>query len=144
MASSMQELNAELMRALRGAMAKANGRIFKETRKEVKWFYSGGVPELYGRTGQLGNTPKTSSVSSVMSGSGGSVSFEIYLDKGGGYGTGDNPSMAQVLELANYGAAWITKNGKTARQTVGNRGFWEKAESHMQKFLDQEVGAVFN
>lgn len=144
MASSMQQLNAELMNALRGAMSKANGRIFKETRKAVKWFYSGGVPVMYKRTGQLGNTPRTTAVSSAMSGVGGSVTFEIYLEQGGGYGTGDNPSMAQVLDLANYGSAWTTKSGRTARPTVGNQGFWEKAEDQMQKILDQEVGSVFH
>lgn len=143
MASSMAQLNAELMSALRSAMNKANSRGFEQTQKDVKWFYSGGSPNWYTRTGALGNTPRKTGVSSSVSGTGGSATFSIYLDQSGGYSTGDKPGMGAVLNLANYGAGWKTKGGKIAHPTVGNKGFWERAERHIEEIFNQEVGSAF-
>ena len=94
---------------------------------------------MYVRTGALGNTPKVTALSKT----GKSVSFDIYLDDSGGYTTGDNPSMAQVLQLADRGIPWITESGATAKATVGRGGFWERSEKSFQKTLDSVIASFF-
>lgn len=70
---------------------------------------------------------------------GDSVSFEAYLDKKHQYTTNSNPNMQQVLDLANEGKKFTTKNGYPAKATVGQKGFWERANDKMKKSLDDTM-----
>ena len=119
--------------ALHNDMANKMSRLAKQVKidmQEETWdFYSGGSPEVYQRTGHLGNTPEVSPIESTL----GSIEFTAYLNQDYTYGTGDNPSMTQVLDLANSGIPWTTKRGGQARPTVGKSGFWERAQDRMDK-----------
>ena len=139
-ARSTEELERQIMDEMRKAMGEVEVQARDDMRRGTQYFYAGGVPRMYKRTGALGNTPQTTSVSS----SGNSVSFEAYLNQSGGYATGDNPSMAQVLELANYGNAWTTASGAPARPNVGATGFWEKSEEWIEQSLNRIMGQHFN
>ena len=139
-AKNMKELEQMLLKEMRKAMNVASERMLADMYDETGGFYTQGNPKMYQRTGALGDTPKTTAVSS----SGNVVSFKAYLDTSGGYTTGDNPSMAQVLDLANYGKPWTTKSGSLARATLGKKGFWERAEKKMQRTLDRTMRQFFN
>lgn len=134
-AKNMKELEQMLLKEMRKAMNVASERMLADMYDETGSFYTQGNPKMYQRTGMLGDTPKTTAVSS----SGNVVSFRAYLDTSGGYTTGDNPSMTQVLDLANYGKPWTTKGGSLARATLGKKGFWERAEKKMQRTLDKTM-----
>lgn len=138
-AKNMKELEQMLLKEMRKAMNVASERMLADMHDETGGFYTQGNPKMYQRTGALGDTPKTTAVSS----SGNVVSFKAYLDTSGGYTTGDNPSMAQVLDLANYGKPWTTKSGSPARATLGKKGFWERAEKKMQRTLDRTMRQFF-
>lgn len=139
-AKNMKELEQMLLKEMRKAMNVASEKMLADMHDETSDFYTQGNPKIYQRTGALGDTPKTTAVSS----SGNIVSFRAYLDTSGGYTTGDNPSMTQVLNLANYGKPWTTESGNPARATLGKKGFWERAEKKMQRTLDRTMGQFFN
>ncbi|MDY4495008.1 MAG: hypothetical protein SPE24_09080 [Erysipelotrichaceae bacterium] len=139
-AKNMKELEQMLLKEMRKAMNVASERMLADMYDETGGFYTQGNPKMYQRTGALGDTPKATAVSS----SGNVVSFKAYLDTSGGYTTGDNPSMTQVLDLANYGKPWTTKSGSPARATLGKKGFWERAEKKMQRTLDRTMRQFFN
>lgn len=138
-ATNMAQLEKMLMRQLNKAMNVAAKKMEADLMDETWSFYSGSSPTMYVRTGALGNTPKVTALSKT----GKSVSFDIYLDDSGGYTTGDNPSMAQVLQLADRGIPWITESGATAKTTVGRGGFWERSEKSFQKTLDSVIASFF-
>ena len=138
-AKNMNELEQMLLKEMRKAMNVVSEGILADMYDETYGFYTQGNPKMYQRTGALGDTPKTTAVSSF----GNTISFEAYLDTSGSYTTGDNPSMEQVLNLANYGNAWITSGGNPARPTLGKKGFWERAEKKMQNTLNKTMKQFF-
>lgn len=95
---------------------------------------------MYKRTGALGDTPKVTDIDV----SGNSASFTAFLDTSGGYTTGDNPSMEQVLNLANYKTRWITSGGHPARLALGKTGFWERAEEKMEDTFNKTMRQFFD
>ena len=125
-ATSLAQLNQQMMQAVRAAMMEANYMAMGDMHEGTEVFYGGGSPIRYVRTGKLGSTPRTTGVTSSVGGSGGMASFRAYLDQGGAYTTGKRPSMATVLDLANYGGV------KGMRPTVGVKGFWEYSEELME------------
>lgn len=138
-AKNMKELNAMLMSELRKSMSVASDKMLGDMYGETGDYYTEGSPKEYVRTGALGDTPRTTAVSV----SGNTASFEAYLDKNHQYTTGDNPNMEQVLNLANYGTPWTTKSGSKARQTVGKKGFWERAEKEMERTFNATLSKSF-
>ena len=139
MARTTEQLEREIMREMRKAMNQAAKNMKKDMEKGTEYFYHGGKPKVYVRTGALGETPKTTPV--VESGS--SMEFDAYLDKNYTYNSGDSPNMGQVLDLANYGNPWMTSSGEWANPTVGQSGFWEKSLEDMEKSLDDAMSAHF-
>ena len=140
-ARNMSELNAMLIKEMNKAMRVVAEKDLADMYGETGKFYTGKSPKMYQRTGALGDTPRTTS--NTVSGN--TVFFEAYLDTNHQYTTGDNPNMQQVLELANYGKPWITRNGDgvPAKPTVGKKGFWEASEKKMEKNLKQVMGRFF-
>lgn len=136
-AKNIKELNAMLQKELRKAMNVVSEKTLEDMYEETGEFYTQGEPKMYVRTGALGDTPRTTSLSSTNN----SVSFEAYLDEKHQYTTGKNPSMKDVLKLANNG---ITNSsvGKL-RKTVGKQGFWEEAEKKIEKDLDNTLSSFF-
>lgn len=139
-AKDMKELENMLLKEMRKAMKSASKEILTDMKEETKGFYTQGNPKMYERTGALGETPETSDLVSV----GNTVSFKAYLNTASQYTTGDNPNMQQVLQLANYGNPWVTSSGRLARDTLGKKGFWERAESKMQSDLDKAMSKHFH
>lgn len=137
-ANNMSQLNAMLMKELRKAMNVASEKMLADMYGETGKFYTKGEPK-YERTGALGDTPRTTAITSV----GNSVSFEAYLDLNHQYTTGSYPSMEQVLHLANSGIPFTSKNGYPARPTLGKKGFWEASEKKMARTLNQTMRKFF-
>ena len=138
-ATNIEQLRQQILAAMRDAVSEAQEDIQKDMEDELKSFYSHGKPSRYTRTGALGETARTTDISV----SGNSVSFTAYLDQSGSYTSGSNPSMGDVLRLANYGKAFTTKNGYTARPTLGKGGFWERAEERFQNSLNSALSRHF-
>lgn len=142
-AKNMKQLNDMLMRELKNAMKKVRKKSRRDMQEATKWFYEGGEPEMYVRTGALGDTPRVTYNNSYTYANGGEVSFTAYLDKSHVYTTGDRPDMEKVLDLANDGIQWVTANGYYARNTVGNKKFWERAEENIEKDFESTLSKTF-
>lgn len=138
-ANNMIKLEQMLLKEAQKAMVVASDKILADMYDETEKFYTKGKPKMYQRTGALGDTPRTTTIST----SGNEVSFDAYLDTSHNYTSGSNPSMTQVLNLANYGTPFTTKNGYSAKPTLGKKGFWERAEKRMQKTLDRTMKQFF-
>lgn len=138
-ARNMKELEKILNQQLQKAMCQASNKMLGDMYEETEGFYKGTQPKVYERTGALGDTPKTTSLNINNN----EVSFVAYLDTSHKYTTGDNPTMMQVLKLANSGEPWKTKNGSMALPTVGQGGFWERAEAKMKKSFQQTLEKYF-
>ena len=138
-AKTTEELQRLIMDEMQKAMNETAKQAEQDMHEGTEYFYNGGTPRRYVRTGALGNTPKTSPV--VQSGN--EVSFNAYLDKNYTYNSGDSPSMGQALDLANYGTPWRTSGGGWANPTVGNKGFWEKSEEKIEESFNRIMGKHF-
>ena len=126
-AKNMTQLKQMIMKRAEKAMSVASEKMLADMYDETAGFYTGGEPTMYERTGALGDTPRTTAPTV----SGDTVSFEAYLDTSHNYTTGKNPTMLDVLNLANDG---ITNSSVgNLRETVGNQGFWDRAKEKMEK-----------
>ena len=142
-ANNMNQLNLMLLNKLKQAMKETSNKAEEDMFEETGDFYSQGEPSMYERTGALGETPRTTSADSFLTKNGGEVSFDAYLDQTHKYTTGDEPDMSQVLDLANYGTPWITKEGSNARSTLGKKYFLERAEKKIEKSLKDTLRSYF-
>lgn len=138
-ATNMKQLEQMMLKEMRKAMNVASEKMLADMYDETEKYYTKGKPVAYQRTGALGDTPKTTSLSQI----GASVSFEAYLDTDYQYTTGSDPTMEQVLDLANYGIPFTTKNGYPARATLGKKGFWERSEKKIEKTLNRTMKKFF-
>lgn len=140
-AKNMKQLNNMLMKQLNKAMFVASEKMLADMYDETGKFYTKGKPKYYVRTGALGDTPRTTAVTTSVTETGGQASFEAYLDKSVGYSTGKSPSMEAVLNLANYGISPLPPNH--LRATLGKKGFWERAEKKMERSFKQTMKRFF-
>jgi hypothetical protein len=138
-ATNMAQLEKMLLSQAKKAMNVAAEKMKADVMEETYSFYTGSNPTMYIRTGALGDTPRVTAISC----SGKTVSFDVSLDTSFKYSTGDNPSMEQVLLLADKGIPWTTQSGALARQTVGRGGFWERSENKFKKTLDSVMASFF-
>ena len=144
-AKNTNELESMLRKQLRVAMGVAAKKAMDEMNKEVAYptgrFYRGGTPVKggYHRTGALGDTPRTTKPKIE----GDTASFEAYLDKSHKYTTGDQPTMIKVLRLANDEEPWETRWGSLARSTVGESGFWDRAEDKIKESFEKTIQHYF-
>lgn len=136
-ASNMDELNAMLMSEMRKAMDVASSQMLPDMYDETYKFYTKGESKMYERTGALGGTPKVSPPTAIDK----TVSFDAYLDTTHRYTTGKNPTMLDVLNLANYGI--IDSSVGYLKPTLGKKGFWEAAEKKMDKTLNRTMKKFF-
>lgn len=141
---NMQELNNVLKKELRKAMTITAKKILADMYEEVGNFYSGGEPIPaenggYVRTGALGDTPTTTSLSEDSE----TISFNAYLDLKHKYTTGKNPNMINVLLLTND---IMTKQDKIGylRKAKGSPHYWDKALSKMENTYFDVLGKFFD
>ena len=128
-ATNMAELKAMIMREMVAAVQLSSIEANNIMNDAISNFYSGGTPVMYKRTGQLKSTPETTAVSTT----GNAAFYDAYLNDAGGYWTGKQPSMGQVLELTNNGAS------SGLRPAVGSTGYWNRAEPKFQKALNKAL-----
>lgn len=138
-ANDMNQLNNMLMKELRKAMNVASNKMLADMYGETGKFYTKGKPKSYKRTGALGDTPRTTAITSV----GNSVCFNAYLDLKHQYTTGSYPNMEQVLKLANSGIPFTSKNGYPAKPTLGRKGFWETSKKKIGRTFDSTLRKFF-
>lgn len=148
-ANNMEQLKSMLLKQIDKAMRVTSQKALADMYEETGKFYTGRKPKVYKRTGALGDTPRTTANKKVQKSSTQfEISFDAYLDQNYQYTSGDRPGMDKVLELANYGKPWTTKQytynsvvygGVPAKPTVGKRGFWERAEKKIGKHFYQTV-----
>ena len=130
---SLNALEKALQSRLQKAMNVASEKALADMYEQTGDFYAGGEPIMYERTGALGDTPKTTAVQS----SGNDVSFKAYLDTAGGYSTGKNPSMLEVLKLTNDGSY------PGLRPAKGKTGYWDRAKEQIIKDTEDTIKSFF-
>lgn len=132
------ELEKALMQKLKSAMQKGADRVLLDMHNELTDYYLTSTPEMYERTGAMGNTPDTTDVAV----NGNTVSFKAYYDDSGSYSTGKKPTMLDVLNLADKG---ITGSSVGAlRPAVGPQGFVERADDKIKDTMDDVLRQTFN
>lgn len=134
---NMKELERAMLQEIKKAMNVASKKMLADMYDETGKYYTGSQPKVYERTGALGDTPKVTPTTT----SGNSIQFEAYLDDTHQYTSGKNPTMTDVLNLANYGTT-NSSVGKL-RATVGNRGFWERAVIKIENTFDETMRNFF-
>lgn len=92
---------------------------FQMTKKDIESFYTQGFPQVYQRTGALGESPRTTGVS----GNNGNYDYHIYLDPPE-YTTGTY-SGQKVMEEAQWHGSGI----------LGRAGTWFEAEHDIEEAL---------
>lgn len=125
-ATNMEQLEAMIRKEMVYGLQMASIEANEIMNDAIKDFYAGGEPEMYQRTHQLDQTPETTDISQT----GSSAFFDAYLRDSGGYYTGKEPSMREVLQLTNNGSA------PGLRPAVGSAGYWNRAEQKFQNALD--------
>ncbi len=138
-ATNMEQLRKMIMKKVNKALVVTQQKMLADMYEETAGFYTGGEPKMYVRTGALGDTPRTTAITNT----GNSASFEAYLDTNHQYTSGSNPNMQQVLELANDGRPFITKNGYPAKPTVGSKHFWDRANEKMEQTFEDTMKDFF-
>lgn len=129
---SIEELREQIEQRIRRGMVEASSQALEDMKHATDYFYHGGFPQWYHRTGALGNTPEIESVSGNING----MKYIARLNQSHQYSTGDRPSMSQVLALANYGTRWASY----VRPTVGSKHFWEKAVEDIKMHTMEYIG----
>lgn len=115
-AKNMKQLEQMILKEMRKSMTVASEKMLADMYGETEGFYTGGEPKYYKRTGALGDTPRTTAVST----NGNTVEFKAYLDQTHKYTK--NRSMTDVLNYANRGI-----------NVAGRAGFWNRSEEKMRK-----------
>lgn len=125
------EIEKEMRKAMNVASAKAEADMYHQTGD----FYTESNPKKYIRTGALGDTPR---VTALMK-SGNQMSFEAYLDKNHTYDTGKNPTMTEVLLVANDHG----NNPAHLRHPIGKEGFWDRAVDEIEQDFNSTMKSFF-
>lgn len=126
--TSFAQLQAECQKKMQKAMNKAESNTYLNANEHMTEFYSQGNPVMYKRTGQLGNSTRTTGVK----GGGNRLHAEIYLDPMYEYDTGTY-TAAKVMSEAEVGGSGI----------LGKSGFWERTEEDAKRNIDEAFGNEF-
>lgn len=137
-ARNINELNRMLHKELRKAMTVTAKKVLADMYKETGDFYTGGEPDMYIRTGALGDTPTTTAISV----NGNEMTFEAFLNTQHQYTTGKNPNMLQVLRLTNDLDTDQPGIGRLL-EAKGSPQFWDRALQQMEKTYDDVLSSFF-
>jgi hypothetical protein len=142
-ATSLDQLNQQLLNRLKKAMNVANTKILSDMYQETGSFYTQGHPEVYIRTGALGDSPRTTSSTISKGGLGGSVSFEAYLNQSLGYQT-PNPAFTSIGLASHFSDTEVLESAENHEANIkGKPGFWKRSESKFQKELNSAIRQFF-
>lgn len=117
---------------MRKAMEEAEGKSYLDALKNASDYYFEGEPVMYQRTGQYGNSPRTTDVQ----GSGDRLNYEIYLDQNYEYNSG-NWSTPTIFDAIEEGFG-----GKYA--PIGKHGRWEQTEEDIEENIKNSFQKHFN
>lgn len=132
-AKNMRELEQMLIEEMALTMLTTSKDVLKDMQSETSGYYDGSTPKVYVRTHALDNTPRTSPIRRE----GKTLTFDAYLDDTHDYTSGKQPTMLDVLNLANDG---ITNSSVGyLRSTIGQHHFWERALVKMEKTFDRNM-----
>jgi hypothetical protein len=120
------QMERAIKKRMKQAMADFKEQALDDMKEEMTEYYMSGTPIEYERTYEMENSPEVLPVIE----DGDSVTTIARLNTDFTYNTGKEPTMLDVLNLANYG---ITNSsvGNLA-PTVGEEHFWEKAKDKME------------
>jgi len=138
-ATNMRELRGMLLKELANVMNDAAAAAKKDLKNATDYFYDGGQPKMYKRTGTIEKVQEVSKVRRTQDG----VAVDVYFNEDASYLSGSKPTVGEVLLLADQGIPFTTKNGFDARPTVGRKGFWGKAKKDIEKSLKKEMKKHF-
>lgn len=140
---ALDSIRKKIQQEARNAVAETDALGLAATLNNTHSFYSQGNPTVYQRTGQLGNSPKSTGVS----GSGNSYKTKIYLDVAGtsypvpnpdfdtdGTGRFSHFSSQEVFEAAESGSFGVK----------GKPGFWKKSEAEIQQIFEAAMSKRFS
>lgn len=127
-ANSLGEIIEQIKGDMKNALLDAQTQSELIMHDAILGFYAGGTPTMYARTGALGQTPATESIDD---------GFRTYLNQSGGYSTGKKPTMKQVIQLTDTGAA------AGLRPAVGAPGYWDKAEEQIKDAVNDAFSHYF-
>ena len=131
-ARNMSELNTMLLQKISAAMQEVKSQALMDMKEQTSEFYDYASPVKYRRTHALEDSPKTSDIVVNSSFTGGDVSFDAYLDQNHRYRTGKNPTMHQVLEVAE---SHKMCSYYKLRAPVGHQGFWRRSQKSIASDL---------
>ena len=125
--NSFSALERQIMKDMQSAATRAKDKIELELFMNVNGYYDGSTPQRYQRTGTLLTSPD----STPVQGSGKHLEFSVYMNDGISYSTGTF-SGAQVIDATERGGAG----------TIGNHGYFQRAEEAVQSILDSEFSKL--
>lgn len=126
--TSFAQLRSECQKKMKKAMNEAESKTYLNANENLTDFYSQGKPTEYKRTGQLGNSTRTTGVT----GGGNHLHAEVYLDPTYNYDTGTY-STPKVMSEAEVGGSGI----------LGKGGFWERTEEDAKRNVDEAFSREF-
>lgn len=130
-----QKLRTEIEKEMRKAMTVASAKAEADMYHNTGDFYVGTNPKIYERTGALGDTPRVTAITK----SGDQFSFEAYLDKNYVYTTGKQPTMSEVLAVANDHG----NNPGHLNPPIGKQGFWDRAVDEIEQDFNSTMKQFF-
>ena len=139
-ARNMSELNSMLLAEVNNVMQEFSKQALSDMKEQTSEFYDYAQPEVYERTEVLKNSPKISNVTITTTPIGGVVSFDAYLDQNHRYTTGKNPTMHQVLEVAETHKKCSYYK---LRAPVGHQGFWKRSQKSMARDFKKTMRKYF-
>lgn len=137
-ASSMAELERMLMAQMQKAMNVVSEKVKADMYEHTGEFYTQGKPELYVRTGGLGDSPRTTSLKK----SGNEVSFEAYLEPPS-YKV-PNPVFTERHLPSRYSGSEVLGAAEVGQAGIlGKPGFWKRSLDDMKKELQSTIPQFF-
>lgn len=138
-AKNMSELETMLKKEIEKAMRVTSEKVLEDMYDETGKFYTGEQPTMYVRTGALGDTPRTTAISTL----GNTISFEAYLDTNHVYDTGKKPTMLDILNLTKSVPERHSSVGYLGGNVRGRTGFWERSLERMERDFDETLRKFF-
>ena len=127
-AGALKALTNQIISAATDAMSEAESKTFLDALSNLSDAYSGGDPEVYQRTYQYKNSPRTTGVDQKCN----VIEAKVYLDQNYNYDTGTY-STPRVFTEAESGGSGI-------KLTPGS---WGKTENKIPETMASAFGKRF-